>query len=54
MDADNDGLQDLFVTNGFPKDVTDRDFGDFRVTASRLKQKNDQRPYLRSKSPILF
>ncbi|NNE75905.1 MAG: hypothetical protein HKN31_02410, partial [Pricia sp.] len=38
-DYDNDGLQDLFVTNGFPKDVTDRDFGDFRVTASRLVSK---------------
>lgn len=35
-DFDNDGWQDLFITNGFPKDVTDRDFGDFRITASRL------------------
>ncbi|MFC4097936.1 VCBS repeat-containing protein [Euzebyella saccharophila] len=38
-DYDNDGLQDLFITNGFPKDVTDRDFGDFRSTASRLVSK---------------
>ena len=38
-DIDNDGLQDLFITNGFPRDVTDRDFGDFRVTASRLVSK---------------
>ena len=38
-DLDNDGLQDLFITNGFPKDVTDRDFGDFRVTASRMVSK---------------
>ena len=38
-DYDNDGLQDLFITNGFPKDVTDRDFGDFRTTASRLVSK---------------
>ncbi len=38
-DYDNDGWQDLFVTNGFPKDVTDRDFGDFRNTASRLVSK---------------
>ncbi|MEP0132998.1 MAG: VCBS repeat-containing protein [Eudoraea sp.] len=38
-DYDNDGWQDLFITNGFPKDVTDRDFGDFRVTASRLVSK---------------
>ncbi|MAU72674.1 MAG: hypothetical protein CML04_11330 [Pseudozobellia sp.] len=38
-DYDNDGFQDLFITNGFPKDVTDRDFGDFRATASRLVSK---------------
>lgn len=38
-DYDNDGLQDLLITNGFPKDVTDRDFGDFRATASRLVSK---------------
>ncbi len=38
-DYDNDGWQDLFITNGFPKDVTDRDFGDFRATASRLVSK---------------
>lgn len=38
-DLDNDGWQDLFITNGFPKDVTDRDFGDFRITASRLLSK---------------
>ena len=38
-DYDNDGWQDLLITNGFPKDVTDRDFGDFRVTASRLLSK---------------
>lgn len=25
-DFDNDGLRDLFVTNGFPRDVTDHDF----------------------------
>ncbi|MRH99128.1 hypothetical protein GH721_01165 [Kriegella sp. EG-1] len=38
-DYDNDGFQDLLVTNGFPKDVTDRDFGDFRATASKLVSK---------------
>jgi len=38
-DFNNDSWQDLFITNGFPKDVTDRDFGDFRVTASRLVSK---------------
>ena len=35
-DFDNDGWSDLFVLNGFPKDIVDKDFGDFRVTANRL------------------
>lgn len=30
-DFDNDGFRDLLVTNGFPKDVTDRDFMAFRA-----------------------
>ena len=38
-DYDNNGWNDLLITNGFPKDVTDRDFGDFRATASRLVSK---------------
>ena len=29
-DFDNDGYLDLLVTNGFPKDVTDKDFGLYR------------------------
>ncbi len=33
-DFDNDGLRDLVVTNGFPKDVTDHDFIAFRQEAS--------------------
>ena len=35
-DYDNDGWKDLFIANGFPKDVTDRDFADFRAMASNL------------------
>lgn len=35
-DYDHDGWQDLFIVNGFPRDVTDRDFADFRAYASRL------------------
>ncbi len=31
VDMDNDGYKDLLITNGFPRDITDRDFGDFRV-----------------------
>ncbi len=33
-DFDNDGLQDIFVTNGYGKDVTDLDFVKFRQTIS--------------------
>lgn len=35
-DFDNDGWKDLYVANGFPKDVTDRDFSDFRAMAGTL------------------
>lgn len=28
-DFDNDGHRDIFVTNGFPKDITDHDFGTY-------------------------
>ena len=29
-DFDNDGYRDIIITNGFPRDVTDRDFANFR------------------------
>lgn len=32
-DFDNDGLRDIIVTNGFPRDVTDHDFISFRNSA---------------------
>ena len=35
-DVDNDGDRDLLITNGFPRDVTDRDFMDYNVVMSRL------------------
>jgi hypothetical protein len=35
-DYDNDGWKDIYVANGFPKDVTDRDFSDFRASAGTV------------------
>ncbi|MEP7231641.1 MAG: FG-GAP-like repeat-containing protein [Ginsengibacter sp.] len=35
-DFDNDGLRDLIVTNGFPRDVTDHDFIAFRQESSSV------------------
>jgi enediyne biosynthesis protein E4 len=38
-DFDNDGYKDLLVTNGFPKDITDHDFGAFRQQNNNLVPK---------------
>lgn len=35
-DFDNDGRRDLVVTNGFPRDITDKDFAKFRAEVSNL------------------
>ncbi len=35
-DYDNDGWTDLYIANGFPKDVIDHDFSDFRIYARNL------------------
>ncbi len=35
-DFDNDGNRDIFITNGFPRDVTDHDFGAYRNSVSNL------------------
>ena len=40
FDADNDGLRDLFITNGFPRDITDKDFSDFRFQVHRFASNN--------------
>lgn len=42
IDMDNDGFRDLLVTNGFPRDVTDHDFGSFRSSnMSRVVSKTE-------------
>lgn len=40
-DFDNDGLKDIFFTNGFPKDITDHDFIAFRREALSLVTKKE-------------
>lgn len=35
-DFDNDGYRDLVVTNGFPRDVTDKDFAKYRAAMSSI------------------
>ena len=41
-DFDNDGWRDLLVTNGFPKDVTDHDFGAFRKSINSSLVSRDE------------
>jgi hypothetical protein len=40
IDFDNDGLRDIIVTNGFPRDVTDRDFIAFRSQSLSIATKS--------------
>lgn len=38
-DLDNDGLKDLMITNGFPRDITDMDFANYRFDVQRFVSK---------------
>jgi hypothetical protein len=38
-DWDNDGWKDLFITNGYPRDITNRDFIDYRSSFHRLNSR---------------
>lgn len=40
-DFDNDGLRDLIVTNGFPRDITDHDFIAYRKEANPITRKSN-------------
>lgn len=46
-DMDHDGYRDILITNGFPKDITDQDFGHYRAELENIatwEQLNDQIP----------
>ncbi|MEZ0483114.1 FG-GAP-like repeat-containing protein [Fibrella aquatica] len=40
VDFDNNGFRDLLITNGFPKDVTDRDFMTFHAENGKIATKD--------------
>ncbi|QHT68359.1 VCBS repeat-containing protein [Rhodocytophaga rosea] len=53
VDFDHDGYRDLLVTNGFPKDVTDRDFIQYRSEVGLVASKEmmlSQIPVIRIKN----
>ncbi len=47
-DFDNDGLRDIIVTNGFPRDITDQDFVAYRMEVGHLMTKQQLTDYIPS------
>ena len=47
-DFDLDGLKDVIVTNGFPRDITDHDFGDYNAANSRFFAMKEMLPKIPS------
>ncbi|WP_439484253.1 VCBS repeat-containing protein [Cyclobacterium plantarum] len=39
VDLDNDGWKDLLITNGYPRDITNRDFVDYKSGFARLSNR---------------
>jgi len=48
-DLNHDGWKDILITNGFPKDITDLDFGLYRAETERLQSTLD----LQSNIPVV-
>ncbi len=49
-DMDNDGLRDLLITNGFPRDITDKDFANYRAdvgSVASIRQLLDSIPIVK-------
>jgi hypothetical protein len=50
-DLDNDGLKDLHITNGYRRDLTNKDFMDFRAQQQQSGSKQDQANSLLDQMP---